>query len=133
MTEENPLIRQVDQFIIEQIDTVPHLEALLLVWNRRPKVWSISEMASALYVPKDLAGRVLRDLAQRGLLQETPPDTGQFAYHSATPDQDNLISHVDTTYRHELIRISRMLHAKAPSSLRDFARAFRFTREKEKE
>lgn len=133
MTEENPLVRQVDQFILEQIDTVPHLEALLLVWNRRPKAWSITEMASALYVPKDLAGRVLRDLAVRGLLQETPSHTGQFAYHSASPDQDKLISQVEMTYRHELIRISRMLHAKAPSSLRDFARAFRFTKDKEKE
>jgi DNA-binding MarR family transcriptional regulator len=131
MTEENPLIRQVDQFILEQIDTVPHLEALLLVWNHRPKAWSISEMASALYVPKDLAARILRDLAQRGLVQEIPPDTGQFAYHSASLNQDTLISQVDATYRRELIRISRMLHAKAPSSLRDFARAFRFTKEKQ--
>ncbi|MFZ0735425.1 MAG: hypothetical protein WAM79_24125 [Candidatus Sulfotelmatobacter sp.] len=130
MTEENPLVRQVDQFILDQIDTVPHLEALLLVWNRRPKVWSISEMAASLYVPKDLAARVLRDLAQRGLLEETPPSTGQFAYHSDSPDQDNLISQVNATYRRELIRISRMLHSKAPSSLRDFARAFRFTKEK---
>jgi len=133
MTEENPLIRQVDQFILEQIDTVPHLEALLLVWNRRRRAWSITEMASALYVPKDLAARILRDLEERGLLEETPPASGQFTYHSASPDQDNLISQVDATYRHDLIRISRMLHAKAPSSLRDFARAFRFTKEKEKE
>lgn len=43
--------RNVDRFLLDQIDTVPHLEALLLLWKSRPKVWSADEMASALYWP----------------------------------------------------------------------------------
>jgi len=131
MTEENPGARQVDQFILEQIDTVPHLEALLLVWNRRPKAWSVPEMAKALYVPEELAAKVLRDLTQRGLVGESPESAGQYRYSSVSEDQDGLMRQVDATYRRELIRVSRMIHSKAPSSLREFARAFRFTKEKE--
>lgn len=26
-------------FILEQIESVPHLEALLLAWNSRPQAW----------------------------------------------------------------------------------------------
>lgn len=121
---------QIDQFILEQIDTVPHLEALLLLWNKRPKSWPAQEIAHALYVPEDVARGILRDLTQRGLLRESSELAEQFQYVSSR-EQDQLIEQLDATYRRELIRISRMIHAKAPSALRDFARAFRFTKEKE--
>jgi hypothetical protein len=126
MNGDTPL---VDQFIVEQIDTIPHLEALLLVWNKRPKAWSLEEMTQSLYVPADLAARVLRDLVQRELLEET--DAGEFRYKSHSAEKDSLIVEVSETYRRELIRVSRMIHAKAPSAVRDFAQAFRFTKEKD--
>jgi len=129
---ENPYAQNVDQFIVEQIDTVPHLEALLLGWSRRPKVWSVEDMAAALYIPNALAGRILQDLVQKGLLEEVAESSKQYRYHSET-EQDNLIAELDATYRRELIRVSRMIHSKAPFSIRDFARAFRFTKEKDKE
>ena len=128
MNEETSL---VDQFILEQIDTIPHLEALLLVWNKRPKAWSVDEMAGALYVPAELAVKVLRDLVQRGLLEETPSPPLEYRYKFHSAERENLIALVEKTYRRELIRVSRMIHAKAPFAVRDFARAFRFTKEKE--
>ncbi|HUK46019.1 MAG TPA: hypothetical protein VLW06_00440 [Terriglobales bacterium] len=132
MPEPNTPSGEVDQFILEQIDSVPHLEALLLIWRTRPKSWSINEMAKSLYVPAELAENILRDLAQRNLIEEVTKSPREYHYLSSR-DQDRLIALVDTTYRRELIRISRMIHARAPSALREFARAFRFTREKDKE
>lgn len=131
MPEEKSPSR-ADQFILEQIDTVPHLEALLLVWKKRPKLWSIEEMATHLYVPYDQAGRILRELTDRGFLRETNQSPSQYDYQSSE-GQDALIAEVDVTYRRDLIRISHMIHSKAPSALRDFARAFRFTKDREKE
>jgi len=130
VAEEKPSVQRVDQFILEQIDTVPHLEALLLAWRKRPRAWSVNDMAAELYVPPDQAAKVLRDLSARGFLRETFQSAPQYEY-AASDDQDRLMAQVDITYRHELIRISRMIHAKAPSALRDFARAFRFTKEKD--
>jgi hypothetical protein len=128
--EDRLRAERVNQFILEQIETVPHLEALLLAWNKRPKIWSAAAMAAELYVPADQADRVLRDLTARALLREVDTAPGRYQYAS-TEERDRVIADVDVTYRHELIRISRMIHAKAPSALRDFARAFRFTKEKE--
>ncbi len=130
MAEEKPSVQRVDQFILEQIDTVPHLEALLLAWKRRSNIWSVDAMAAELYVPSEQAARILRDLTAKGFLQESVQSAAQYEYISSE-DQDRLMAQVDITYRHELIRISHMIHAKAPSALRDFARAFRFTKEKE--
>jgi predicted ArsR family transcriptional regulator len=127
MTDHNPLAREVDQFIADKIDTVPHLEALLLAWNKRPKAWSAEEMGEALYLTDEAAEKVLNDLVQQQLLEEVAPK--QFRFRSS-PQHDDLMVRLDATYRRELIRVTRMIHAKAPSALRDFARAFRFTREK---
>lgn len=131
MVEQDPTAEQVDHFILEQVDSVPHLEALLLAWRHRPKAWTISEMASALYVPAELAEKILRELGQRNLLLELPQTPQRFEYRSNSPQQDDLIARVDQTYRRELIRITRMIHSKVPTSLREFARAFRFSQEKD--
>lgn len=68
MTEYGDAGRDVEQFLREQIDTVPHLEALLLLWNTRPKVWSAEEMGKGLFVPFDAAREILDDLARQGLI-----------------------------------------------------------------
>ena len=36
MTDNNQHDAEVRQFLLDQIDSVPHLEALLLLWNSRP-------------------------------------------------------------------------------------------------
>jgi hypothetical protein len=131
MSDPNTPSEEVDQFIAEQIETVPHLEALLLLWRTRPKNWPVEEMARALYVPPELAGDVLRDLSLQGLIVESGDSPRQYEYVSS-PGRDRLMERLDSTYRRELIRITRMIHSKAPSAIREFARAFRFTKDKER-
>ncbi|HKW18945.1 MAG TPA: hypothetical protein VJO35_15660 [Terriglobales bacterium] len=132
MSEANTPPEEVEQFIHDQIDTVPHLEALLLIWRSRPKTWPVEEMSKALYVPVELAGDILRDLAQKRLVEETLDSSHEYRYLSS-PERDSLFEHLDASYRRDLIRITRMIHAKAPAAIREFARAFRFTKEKEKD
>lgn len=129
MPEETPGKQQVDRFIMDEIDSVPQLEALLLIWNNRPKNWSSKDMAKALYVSPDMAREVLQHLAQRRLIQEVPRSSGQYAFLSESKDRDNLLESVDSTYRKELVRVSTMIHSKGSPALRDFARAFRFKKD----
>lgn len=124
MPEENTLRRDVDQFILEEIDSVPHLEALLLLWNRRPRVWSIDELAHQLYISTDQTTEILRDLQSRGFANF---DDGRCAWNESWPNLE-LLGAVDRFWRRELIRISRLIHSKASPSVRQFASAFRFKR-----
>lgn len=128
MVDDKPKSK-VDQFIIEQIASVPHLEALLLLWNSRPREWSIDEMAKSLYVPADVADRILEDLAARSLISHAGAPNRLFAYHSLSPERDALLADVDVTYRRELVRISGLIHSKASVAVHDFARAFRFKKD----
>lgn len=129
MPEETPPKEQVDRFIMDEIDSVPELEALLLIWNHRPKGWSREEMEQTLYVSKDVAQYVLDRLARRGLIVEVEGSKGRYAIISASNQREGLIAALDQMYRKELVRVSKMIHSKAPRSLLDFARAFRLKKD----
>lgn len=131
MDEDISLSKEVDQFILQEIDTVPHLEALLLLWNSRPKEWTVEEMASALYVSPSAAHSILQRLTRRGLLAASRGDPESYRYASVSSKRDRLLEEIDATYRRDLIRISRMIHAAAAPAIRDFAEAFRFKKDGE--
>ena len=121
---------KVEQFIIEQIDSVPHLEALLLIWNTRPQNWSVQEMSRALYVRCDVAEKVLADLEARDLIVHSTGSSDNYVYN-ASAERDALLGDVDATYRSQLIRVSGLIHSKASVAVRDFARAFRFKKDRD--
>lgn len=125
MPEANQANQQVDQFILEEIDSVPHLEALLLFWRQRQHRWPIEEMAHSLYISVEATQAILQDLKQRGMVTW---DDECYSY-DPTFRHGNLMEEVDRTYRRELVRISRMIHSKASPAVREFARAFKFKKD----
>jgi hypothetical protein len=127
MADQNVNATEVDQFIVDHIDTVPQLEALLLLWNSRPRVWVLHDLAKALYISTDETKAIVDPLVRRGYVCTGTAD--DYSFCSGT--HDALIAAVNDTYRRELIRISRMIHSKASPSVREFARAFLFKKEKD--
>ncbi len=123
--------RRIYQFIYDKIDSVPHLEALLLLWNSRPANWSPEGLSKRLYVNQNFARQLLEDLAREGIVVEVPGSAGQYCYETKSEDRNQLIELLDVAYRKQVVRISTIIHSKASSAVRDFARAFRFTKDKE--
>ena len=122
--EEQARSLRVDRFLIENIDTVPHLEALLFLWKHAPQAASPEEMAKYLYVTVAQAQAILEDLAQRGLLSRVSGPS--FFFRQDVEARNHLLQAVEETYRRELIRISGLIHSKASPGLRAFAHAFQF-------
>ncbi len=129
VTDNNQHDAEVRQFLLDQIDSVPHLEALLLLWNSRPKLWQADEMAGRLYVDREVALRLLQDLARQQLIDSDAGSPERYCYRDDPADRSRLIRMVDETYRREVVRVSTLIHSKPSSPVRDFARAFRFTKE----
>jgi len=129
MPEGLPDREEVDRFILDEIDSVPELEALLLIWNNRPRDWSSEEMAKALYDRAETTQGFLRSLAQRGLISEVAENKGRYAAISDSPEKEAMLTALDRIYRREIVRISTMIHSKASRAVRDFARAFRFKKD----
>lgn len=129
MTAPSPEVNPYD-FILEHIDSVPHLEALVLLWNSRPVAWTPQELASRLYVSPEQASRILRDLQRMQLIAESDPSPGKYAYAARSEAQNELLASLDHAYRRDLVRISGMIHSKSSSGIREFARAFNLKQEK---
>lgn len=130
MNERGKESQAVDQFILDQIDTVPHLEALLLLWRTRPNPWTAEKLAEPLYIKKEAARGILEDLARQRLISSADAHDAAYHYESNPGAHDQMMEALARVYRREIIRISNMIHSKAPSSVREFARAFRITKER---
>ena len=118
---------EVDRFIMDRIDSVPHLEAMLLIWRDRSQVSFPEKLAKQLWVKPDFAKNILQDLARDGFL-DVGSKSGEYIYR-IDPETDRLIGLLNETYQRELIRVSTMIHSKPSAAVREFARAFRLKKE----
>jgi len=125
VTDEDRDRTEVEQFVLDEIDSVPHLEALLLFWNRRPQEWSVEELAKSLYLAPEQTRPIVMDLERQGFI--TANADKRFQYRSTA--RDNTIEKLDQIYRRQVVRISTIIHSKPAASLREFARAFRLKKD----
>lgn len=114
------------RFIERRIDSVPHLEALLLLWETPGKEWGDAEVSARVYVGVEQARGVLSDLARSGLITAVAATPERHIYNPAWDDAD-LMTKVAAAYRRHLVTMSQLIHTKTASqAVQDFARAFQF-------
>ena len=122
---------KVDRFIVDEIDSVPHLEALLLLWRTAPQPLTAAQIAKQLYISQSQGAAIAEDLHRRGLIGSEHDSAATFFYDTQNESRNQLMQAVDTTYRRELIRISGIIHSKPSAGVRAFANAFRFRKDKD--
>ncbi|HJY42390.1 MAG TPA: hypothetical protein VJ303_14165, partial [Steroidobacteraceae bacterium] len=65
MTASPEIPARVLQFLAERIDTVPQLEALLLLWENPQREWSEEELAARIYVARPIAETIMQALQRQ--------------------------------------------------------------------
>lgn len=120
---------RVWRFIADNIDTVPQLEALLLLCENKDRGWTLHQIAARIYVSEEAAREILRTLQQRSLICM---DGAATVYRSApaTGSSAGLLDEVAEAYRRNIVPIATFIHSKAPASVREFARAFDFKKDR---
>ncbi|HYP07806.1 MAG TPA: hypothetical protein VER03_16355 [Bryobacteraceae bacterium] len=131
MNRESITEEEVYRFILLQIDTVPHLEALLLLWRNRPRLFTEQDLARQLFVDVGKAHEIARDLDRSGLITINGGDPQVYCYETKDIRINALMEALAALYKRELVSISQLIHSKAPSAARDFARAFKFTKDRD--
>jgi hypothetical protein len=111
----------VVELVLEYADSVPHLEALQLVWEGDEKTWTAAAVAARLYVEDRAAAAILRDLHLKGLLVARD-ETYRKPDDAAARE---IVVKLVQAYRTNLSAVARLIHSRAPASVREFARAFR--------
>jgi hypothetical protein len=117
----------VRQLITERIDSIPELEAILLLRQYRARAWSLDDAGKRLYVSPALAAHVLGVLTERGFFARIDEN---FQYAPDSPELEAAVDLLAATYSQHLIAVTNFVHAKPSASVRLFADAFRFRRDK---
>jgi hypothetical protein len=123
-SEELP--EEVLRFIADHIDSVPQLEALLLMWDTAPQAWTAEQMSKRIYVPAGIAGDILVDLQRRKLA--IAAEDGRTRFNPETPEAA-AVPTLAGVYRRQLARVAGLIHSKASVGVLEFARAFRIKKE----
>jgi hypothetical protein len=116
----------VRRLILEAIDSVAELEALLLLRDSPGTRWTPEAASARLYVSPTVAAHTLAALTRRGLLDET---TAGYSYRPSSPRLDEVVTALAAAYATQLIAVTHLIHAKPSPSMQDFARAFRFRKD----
>jgi hypothetical protein len=122
---DDPVPDDVRDYILNHIDSIVQLEALMLLRAHSAERWDVAKMARRLYVSEpdvsDAVGRLVSD----GVVHF---EQNTFTYRPA-PDIQSLIDRVAATYRRHLIPLTNLIHTK-PSRISQFADAFKFRRDR---
>jgi hypothetical protein len=118
------------QFILDNIDSVAQLEALLLLRGEAGNAWRPSAVARRLYIQPRVAAKVLRILHERELIALADPEVPAYKYGPTTPERVRLVEDLATTYGKQLVAVTQLIHAKAAGNAQRFADAFRLRKDK---
>jgi hypothetical protein len=121
--------QEVLRFILDHLETVPHLEALLLIWQNQTTEWDPSMLAGRIYVSPAVGRAILEDLARHGFVSPQPGQPTSYIYDPTWDAMRGMLPRVAELYRRQLVQVTKLIHSKGSASVREFARAFQITHE----
>jgi hypothetical protein len=121
---DDAIPQDLQEFIVRHIDSVAHLEGLLLLRREADRTWSPEELAGRLYIRIEEAIDLLDRLRADGFLSGGE----RYGFAPQTAEQWQLVDRLADAYSRHLIPITNMIHAK-PRRIREFSDAFKFRRE----
>ena len=129
MAAENEVPAEVLRFLDENIDTVPQLETLLMMSQAQDRSWLVAEVAARNYITEQRAEEVLHSLQRRGLVSADEASL-RFRFNPASPEIQAIVRDVALYYQANLSRITTLIHSKPSASIKEFARAFDFKKDR---
>jgi hypothetical protein len=124
------LPEDVLRFLLDRIESVPHLEVLLLLWQNPQTLWSLEQIAMRVYVTPGTAAGLVSDLASAGMIAADAGTPESYRYDPAWDQGGLLMPRVAATYSRHLVRVAQLIHSKASPGVREFARAFQFKKDR---
>jgi DNA-binding transcriptional ArsR family regulator len=114
----------VRRFLLAAIETVPHLEALLLLHSDPAKEWSAGALSLRLYIDEPTATRLLAELRDRHFVREERGDRWRFDAHDAA--RTEIIDRLSEVYARHVVEVAELIHSSSDRKAQRFADAFRW-------
>lgn len=127
--DSNFIPDDVAEFITENIDSVAHMEALLLL-RRDPKgKWSIPGLSERLYASKNQAVELLARLCAQGIVATDDADRSLYQYRPSSPELQQMLDRVADAYEKHLVPVTNLIHSRPRIRVQEFADAFKFRKD----
>jgi hypothetical protein len=120
-----PIPDDVRRFIVEAIDSIPMLEALLLMRRQPERRWTTGMLAAELYMEPRQVAPFLADLVARGLCGMVENSEPLYVWKPATPELAQALERLADVYARHLVAVTNLIHSKPRASVRGFSDAFR--------
>lgn len=116
----------VREFVLAYIESIAHLEALLLLMNKPEEEWTAVSVAAQLYINEEQAKPVLDQLCSSDL---AACHDGIYRFNAEPPGQREIVERLATLYKRHLIPVTNLVHSR-PSGIRAFAAAFKLRKDR---
>jgi DNA-binding IclR family transcriptional regulator len=123
------LSARVCQFIDQNIESLAELETLLLIRSDSKGGCDAADIAKALYISTEQAGRLLADLARRGMIAATEAQATHYSLNPANADSDAAIAEVALAYEERRVAVISLIYSKPLNKVQTFADAFRLRKD----
>jgi hypothetical protein len=120
----------VAQFVVEKIDSVAQMEALLLLRSDPQQEWNLESLAKRLYIDEKQTAEALEGLCADGFLVTTITEPPQYRYQPSSENLRQMVDRVSDIYSKHLVPITNLIHSKPKTRVQEFADAFRLRKEK---
>ncbi len=119
-----PISDEIRRFILSNIPSVPHLEALLLMRSEHEHQWSISELAKRLFINEQVTQAIVEDLQTAGVVKKVGKKPSLYQYYTSYDELKKLVDNLAITYSSSLIEVTNLIHSNMDHKAVKFANAF---------
>ena len=122
----------VREFIINEIDSIVELEALLILCKNSETEWSVRDLSERLYAGESQTQQALAKLHSSGFLTTGNKRPTAYRYEPKTQEQREMVGRVAEIYSKFLIPVTNLIHAKSENKVQQFADAFKLRKRTDK-
>lgn len=117
----------IKSFLIESIDSVAHLEVLLMLFSNPGKVWSADNVSKESRSNITAATLQLEGLARNGLLKST--DSKSYIFEPTDPQIKDIVKRLFDLYHDSPVAVVTCIYEKPTDKLKGFADAFKLKKD----
>lgn len=122
MANNESLPPHIRRFILMSIDSVPHLEAVLLLRVNPNADWDLKAIARELFIGEKQAGEMMDNLVKAGFVSLN--ENALYSFQPASKKLRTVIAELSEFYAKNLIEVTNLIHSKINKQAQKFGDAF---------
>jgi hypothetical protein len=116
---------EIAQFIFDNIESVAHLEALLLMRSNPSEKWTVRALAARLYITEQQATEVFVRLWTHGFVVHEAGEPPRYYYHPSSMEIRQRVDRLAEIYSRYFLAVTNLIHSRPKTKVQRFADAFK--------